>query len=249
MATSTTAPAAQQHQTQLWEPAGTPPAGVSSDFQNPSNLNTFLILTLTLVFTFGTLAVLIRMYTKLFIIRFVAYEDCMFLQLSSLTRILILFRCCRARMGKTSKRGTLQMLLTVLSYFKLRRRSHLQSPLDMAVDLTCGIFGCKLTSICSTYDLPSMISCPQEGAYHISSGPIYLQSYIVLLCSSSNYRSSSNTWGYLCPTERQTCPCLFRYTSVFGVASSCTWPLPSSVLSNAPPARRSGIHGWPRAAA
>ncbi|KAF6239921.1 hypothetical protein HO173_001529 [Letharia columbiana] len=71
MATPTTAPI----QTLLNGPAGTPPAGVVPNFQDPPNLNAFLILTLTLVLTFGSLAVLMRMYTKLFIIRSVAYED------------------------------------------------------------------------------------------------------------------------------------------------------------------------------
>lgn len=95
MATPTTAPI----QTLLNGPAGTPPAGVVPNFQDPPNLNAFLILTLTLVLTFGSLAVLMRMYTKLFIIRSVAYEDCTVPQLAPLT-ILILLRCCHARMGK-----------------------------------------------------------------------------------------------------------------------------------------------------
>ncbi|CAD6580725.1 MAG: hypothetical protein ASARMPREDX12_000255 [Alectoria sarmentosa] len=75
MATPTTAPTPEQLQALLNGPAGTPPTGVVPRTQNPPNLNAFLILTLTLVLTFGTLAVFMRMYTKLFIIRSVACED------------------------------------------------------------------------------------------------------------------------------------------------------------------------------
>ena len=57
-------------------PAMSPPTGMISNFQDPSNLDVFIALTITLCVTFGTLAVLLRMYTKLFILRALAWEDC-----------------------------------------------------------------------------------------------------------------------------------------------------------------------------
>lgn len=53
-----------------------PPAGVISNFHDPPNLDVFVILTIVLCATFATLAVLLRMYTKIFIIRALAWEDC-----------------------------------------------------------------------------------------------------------------------------------------------------------------------------
>lgn len=100
MATPTTAPTLEQLQALLNGPAGTPPAGVVPNFDNPPNLNAFLIVTLTLALTFGTLAILMRMYTKLFIVRSTAYEDCTFSRVTLLTWVLMLSRCCHARLGK-----------------------------------------------------------------------------------------------------------------------------------------------------
>lgn len=75
MTTPTTAPTSEKLQALLNGPASTPPAGVVPNSHNPPNLYAFLIVTLTLALTFGTLAILTRMYTKLFIIRSIAYED------------------------------------------------------------------------------------------------------------------------------------------------------------------------------
>ena len=100
MATPTTALTSEKLQALLNGPASTPPAGVVPNSHNPPNLNAFLIVTLTLALTFGTLAILMRLYTKLFIIRSVAYEDCTFPRFAPLTSMLILRRCCHARLGK-----------------------------------------------------------------------------------------------------------------------------------------------------
>lgn len=59
-------------------PAGTPPAGVQSDFDDPANLNTIIYITKTLTLTLTTLAVFIRVYTRHSIIRSMGYDDCMF---------------------------------------------------------------------------------------------------------------------------------------------------------------------------
>ena len=57
-------------------PAGTPPVGVIPNFDDPPNLDTYVILTITACTTFATVAVLLRMYTKIFITRSLANEDC-----------------------------------------------------------------------------------------------------------------------------------------------------------------------------
>lgn len=53
-----------------------PPAGVLPNFQDPPNLDVFVTLTIALCVAFGTLAVILRMYTKVFILRALAWEDC-----------------------------------------------------------------------------------------------------------------------------------------------------------------------------
>ena len=77
MASSTTPEQVQAAlRTLLERPAMSPPPGVLPDFHNPSNLNVFVALTISLCVTFATVAVLLRMYTKVFILRALAWEDC-----------------------------------------------------------------------------------------------------------------------------------------------------------------------------
>ena len=80
MATSTTSMNSEQAQaalhTLLEGPAMSPPPGVVPNFHNPPNLDVFVALTITLCVAFATLAVLLRMYTKVFILRALAWEDC-----------------------------------------------------------------------------------------------------------------------------------------------------------------------------
>ena len=59
-------------------PAGTPPAGVQSNFDNPANLNTIIIIVKTLALTLTTLAVLIRIYTRHYLSHSMGYDDCIF---------------------------------------------------------------------------------------------------------------------------------------------------------------------------
>lgn len=101
MSTPATTPTVQRLQALLDGPAGTPPAGVTPKFEDPQNLNAFLTLTLTLTLTFGTLAVLMRIYTKLFIIRSIACEDCRFTPSFMIATILTLPRRGHDRMGKS----------------------------------------------------------------------------------------------------------------------------------------------------
>ena len=57
-------------------PALTPPPGVTSQFVDPPNLHKLAIAILALCACLATLALLLRMGTKLFIIRQVTVEDC-----------------------------------------------------------------------------------------------------------------------------------------------------------------------------
>lgn len=65
----------QQLEALLNGPAGPPPPGARSNFDDPPNINGLVILTLTLCLVFATLAVLMRTCTKLFLIRSWDYED------------------------------------------------------------------------------------------------------------------------------------------------------------------------------
>lgn len=80
MANSTTSMSPEEAQaalrTLLAGPAMSPPAGVIPNFHDPPNFDVLVTLTIALCVTFGTLAVLLRMYTKVYILRALAWEDC-----------------------------------------------------------------------------------------------------------------------------------------------------------------------------
>lgn len=57
-------------------PAGTPPMGLLPSFDDSPIKYTPVTVTVSLCLVSATLLVLMRMYTKLFIIRSRAYEDC-----------------------------------------------------------------------------------------------------------------------------------------------------------------------------
>ena len=57
-------------------PAAMPPPGVVPNFDNPSNLNNYIMTTMVVCVTCCTLAVGMRVYTKLFLIRCMSYDDC-----------------------------------------------------------------------------------------------------------------------------------------------------------------------------
>ena len=86
MATATTGMSAEQTQAALRKllegPAMSPPAGVVPNFDDPANLDVYATLTVTLCVAFSTVAVVLRMYTKVFILRVLAWEDCEFYFLS-----------------------------------------------------------------------------------------------------------------------------------------------------------------------
>lgn len=57
-------------------PAAKPPLGVVPNFVDPTTLNAAVITVVSICLVIGTLAVLIRSYTKLVLIKSIAYEDC-----------------------------------------------------------------------------------------------------------------------------------------------------------------------------
>ena len=57
-------------------PAGVPPAGVTPNFNSPHNQAKPLYVVASLTLCFATLAVVIRIYTKHFLLRSTGYEDC-----------------------------------------------------------------------------------------------------------------------------------------------------------------------------
>lgn len=59
-------------------PAVEPPAGVTPNFVDPPNREATIFPIMALCLTIATLAVLVRLYSKLFLLRSVAYEDCEF---------------------------------------------------------------------------------------------------------------------------------------------------------------------------
>lgn len=59
-------------------PAVTPPAGVTPNLVDSPKLEATIVPILALGLTITTLAVLVRLYSKLFLLRSIAYEDCDF---------------------------------------------------------------------------------------------------------------------------------------------------------------------------
>lgn len=94
MASPTTSVSPEQAQaalrTLLEGPAMSPPAGVIPNLHDPANLDVYVALTITLCVAFATVAVILRMYTKVFILRVLAWEDCGFYSLSREAGILYL---------------------------------------------------------------------------------------------------------------------------------------------------------------
>ena len=109
MATATVGMSPEQAQaalrTLLEGPAMSPPAGVVPNFDDPANLDIYVTLTITLGVAFSSVAVILRMYTKVFILRVLAWEDCGFYFLSydvaAFCLLLPLRRHC-ACMGKVA---------------------------------------------------------------------------------------------------------------------------------------------------
>ena len=109
MATATTATSPEQTQaalrTLLEGPAMNPPAGVVPNFDNPSNLDVYLTLCNTLGIAFATVTVILRMYTKVFILRALAWEDCRIYFSSydfAAVYLLLSLRCHRPCMGEVA---------------------------------------------------------------------------------------------------------------------------------------------------
>ena len=65
-----------QMETLLNGPAGPPPDDTLPDFQKSAGLKTVFEVTLFLCFTLPTLALLLRIYTRHFVLRSMGYDDC-----------------------------------------------------------------------------------------------------------------------------------------------------------------------------
>lgn len=57
-------------------PASPPPASTLPDFQKPAGLETVFWVTLALSFALPSLALLLRIYTRHFVLRSMGYDDC-----------------------------------------------------------------------------------------------------------------------------------------------------------------------------
>ena len=57
-------------------PAGPPPAGTLPDFHKAAALRTVFYLTIALSIAFSSSALLVRIYTKRFLLRSMGYDDC-----------------------------------------------------------------------------------------------------------------------------------------------------------------------------
>lgn len=68
-------------------PAAKPPSGVVPNFVDPTTLNAAVITVVSICLMIGTFAVLIRSYTKLVLIKSIAYEDCKF-EISCLSSLM-----------------------------------------------------------------------------------------------------------------------------------------------------------------
>lgn len=78
----------QQTKALLEGPAAASPPGVESNFVDPENLSRYFVLTSVLAVAISTLATLMRMYTKIWIIQKVGWEDCTINSLSNLEKSL-----------------------------------------------------------------------------------------------------------------------------------------------------------------
>ena len=57
-------------------PAGKPPIGITPNFVDPPNLHTTTVATVAVCVAFGILAVVIRLYTKILLLRSTNLDDC-----------------------------------------------------------------------------------------------------------------------------------------------------------------------------
>ena len=88
MADSSAPPSADEIQAKMQAllngPAGVPPLGTVPNFENPANLEYITNPVLVLCLTVATIAVILRTYTRFFLIRSASLEDC----------TLLPFSCC-----------------------------------------------------------------------------------------------------------------------------------------------------------
>ena len=78
MSTNSSSATQLQREVLLNGPALQPPAGILPDFQKPAGLETVLWVTNVLSFTLPSAALLLRIYTKHFLLHSIGYDDCKF---------------------------------------------------------------------------------------------------------------------------------------------------------------------------
>ena len=123
-------------------PAGTPPAGILPNFHDPPNLDLIVIFTLAICVAATTFAVVIRMYTKKYLIRSWAFEDCEtfipWLPGSAIS--LILTRRSFHRMGKKPSNWNIDRFNNAYSFAKLQKVSQLRLLVIMVWGYTYGMY-------------------------------------------------------------------------------------------------------------
>lgn len=135
-------------------PAGSPPAGVLPHVQDPSNLDTYLIVTLTLCIALATVTFCLRMYTKRFLIRSIAYEDCKLTESApNEGSDADLTRCYHNCLGELLPDTRLRLFADSLRLAKWRRPFLLDSVRGMAEEAICGTSRSRSFSRCSMYGL------------------------------------------------------------------------------------------------
>lgn len=91
MVTTASSPTPEQIKAALLDgPAARPPPGIESNLVNPTNINTALVIVLSFFLIITSSVILIRVYTKISIMKTTAYEDCKSLLYSTGTNYVYL---------------------------------------------------------------------------------------------------------------------------------------------------------------
>jgi hypothetical protein len=79
---STGSSASAQPETDLNSPAASPPAGVTPNYDDPPNKNKIAIVVISICIGLSLIFCVLRIYTRVFLVKRVKVEDCEFQQLS-----------------------------------------------------------------------------------------------------------------------------------------------------------------------
>lgn len=220
-------------------PALPPPPGVTPDFVDSSNLLHLTIAILTLCNFLATLAVILRMWTKLFIIHQTTLDDCIS---SSPADFNTLFYWCVSDfilLGWVRTSHT--QCYNQLTVIAIRR---------VGKHFMWNVYQVGLRNPSMEYTAQDLFqnalrmlfyqTCFQLTHKYIS-GYISRVSFMDQLCFSSNPRFSFNTSGCLCQIEPWTCVCSFPYTQQLGPFLYFIWSWCFSTFLSVGRAKNSGI--------